>query len=53
MSETGIEAEERYNRQAYRTLHRVHSGVHFLVWLAVYGAAVAVLFLDLMYWRAG
>lgn len=46
MSETGIEQEREY-----KVLQRVEGGVHLLVWLAVYGAAVIVLLLDLLYWR--
>lgn len=46
MSETGIE-----NERAYKIEQRVEGGVHLLVWLAVYGAAVVVLLLDLLYWR--
>lgn len=46
MSETGIEREREY-----KVLQRVDSGVHLLVWLAVYGAAVAVVLMDLLVWR--
>lgn len=48
MSETGIEQEREYE-----ILKRVEGGVHLLVWLAIYGAAVLVLMLDLLWWRAG
>lgn len=46
MSETGIEQE-----RAYKVEQRVKSGVHFLVWMVVYGVAVAVVLIDLFIWR--
>ena len=46
MSETGIE-----DTREYRVQKRIDSGVHFLVWLAVYGIAVAVVIIDLFIWR--
>ena len=46
MSETGIEDE-----RAYKIKQRVEGGVHLLVWLAVYGAAVVVVFMDIFFWR--
>ena len=46
MSETGIE-----NEREYEILKRVEGGVHLLVWLAVYGAAVIVVLLDVLFWR--
>ena len=46
MSETGIEDE-----RAYKIRQRVEGGVHLLVWLAVYGAAVVVVFMDIFFWR--
>ena len=48
MSETGIEDE-----RAYKIKQRVEGGVHLLVWLAVYGAAVIVVLMDLLLWRPG
>lgn len=30
---------------------RVNAGVHLLVWVAVYAAALIVVFLDLFVWR--
>ena len=48
MSETGIEQEREY-----KVLQRVDSGVHLLVWLTVYGCAVAVVLMDVLWWRAG
>ena len=47
-SETNIEQEREY-----KILKRVEGGVHLLVWLAVYGAAVVVVLLDVLWWRAG
>lgn len=46
MSETGIE-----DTREYKVQKRVESGVHFLVWLAVYGIAVIVVFMDMFFWR--
>ena len=46
MSETGIEQE-----RAYKIEQRVEGGVHLLVWLAVYAAAVIVVFMDIFFWR--
>ena len=46
MSETGIEQEREYE-----ILKRVEGGVHLLIWLAVYGAAVIVVLLDVLFWR--
>ena len=46
MSETGIEQEREY-----KILERVDAGVGLLWWVLIYGCAVVVLFLDLMYWR--
>lgn len=34
-----------------KTEKRIESGVSLLVWMLVYGAAIAVLFLDLLVWR--
>jgi len=47
MSETDIE-----NDRAYRTEQRVEGGVHLLVWVAIYGVAVVVVFMDIFFWRA-
>lgn len=46
MSETDIE-----NDRAYRTEQRVEGGVHLLVWMVVYFAAVIVVFMDIFFWR--
>ena len=45
-SETNIEHE-----RAYKIEQRVEGGVHLLVWLAVYGIAVIVVFMDIFFWR--
>jgi len=47
MSETDIE-----NDRAYRTEQRVEGGVHLLIWVAIYGVAVVVVFMDIFFWRA-
>ena len=47
-SETNIESE-----RDYKTQQRIDGGVHLLVWLAVYGIAVIVVFMDIFFWRAG
>lgn len=46
-TETGIENEARYKR----TEERVRAGVHLLVWIAVYAAAVCVVLMDVLVWR--
>lgn len=46
MSETGIE-----NTREYKIQKRIDSGVHLLVWMVVYGVAVAVVLIDLFIWR--
>lgn len=46
MSETGIEQEREY-----KVLKRVEGGVHLLVWMVVYAAAVIVVFMDIFFWR--
>ena len=45
-SETDIESEREY-----KVLKRVDGGVHLLVWMAVYAAAVIVVFMDIFFWR--
>ena len=45
-SETNIEQE-----RAYKIKERVDGGMHLLVWLAVYGIAVVVVFMDVFFWR--
>lgn len=45
-SETNIEQE-----RAYKIEQRVEGGVHLLVWLVVYAAAVIVVFMDIFFWR--
>lgn len=45
-SETNIEQE-----RDYKIKERVEGGVHLLVWLAVYGCAVVVVVMDLLWWR--
>lgn len=47
MSETNIENDARYKR----IVERADAGVHLLVWLAIYGVAVAVVMMDLLVWR--
>ena len=47
MSETDIENDARYQR----IVERVDAGVHLLVWVAVYAAAVVVVCLDVFIWR--
>ena len=45
-SETNIEQERDYKIEK-----RVEGGVHLLVWLVVYAAAVIVVFMDIFFWR--
>lgn len=45
-TETGIE-----NERAYKIEERVRAGVHLLVWIAVYAAAVCVVLMDVLVWR--
>ena len=47
MSETNIENDARYKR----IVERVDATPGLLVWLAIYGVAVAVVFMDLLVWR--
>lgn len=47
MSETGIEDDARYTR----IVERIDATPGLLMWLAIYGVAVVVVFMDLLVWR--